>query len=227
MLEKTLAQMIDHTLLKPDASEQQLKVLCDQCKEYHFKMAAINSGVTKKVAEFLKGSEVHVGAAISFPFGTNTIEAKVFETKDAIENGANEIDYVLNLRKLKAHDLAYIEDEMRRIKEVTDEKKIILKVIFENCYLEKEDIVNACKVALKVKPDFIKTSTGYGTYGARKEDVKLMKEIVGDQIQIKAAGGIRTLKDALDFIDLGATRIGTSHGVEIIKELREHEISTK
>ena len=227
MLEKTLAQMIDHTLLKPDASEQQLKVLCDQCKEYHFKMAAINSGVTKKVAEFLKGSEVHVGAAISFPFGTNTIEAKVFETKDAILNGANEIDYVLNLAKLKAHDLAYIEEEMRKIKEVTEPNKIILKVIFENCYLEKEDIANACKVALEVKPDFIKTSTGYGTYGARKEDVQLMKEIVGDQIQIKAAGGIRTLKEALEFVSLGASRIGTSHGIEIIKELRENEISLK
>ena len=190
-------------------------------------MAAINSGVTKKVAEFLKGSEVHVGAAISFPFGTNTIEAKVFETKDAILNGANEIDYVLNLAKLKAHDLAYIEEEMRKIKEVTEPNKIILKVIFENCYLEKEDIANACKVALEVKPDFIKTSTGYGTYGARKEDVQLMKEIVGDQIQIKAAGGIRTLKEALEFVSLGATRIGTSHGIEIIKELRENEISLK
>ena len=195
MLEQTLAQMIDHTLLKPDASDEQLRILCDQCKEYHFKMAAINSGVTRKVAEFLKGSEVHVGAAISFPFGTNTIEAKVFETKDAILNGANEIDYVLNLAKLKAHDLVYIENEMRQIKEVTQPNKIILKVIFENCYLAKEDIVNACKVALQVKPDFIKTSTGYGTYGARKEDVKLMKEMVGNQIQIKAAGGIRNLTE--------------------------------
>ncbi len=227
MLEQTLAQMIDHTLLKPDASDEQLRILCDQCKEYHFKMAAINSGVTRKVAEFLKGSEVHVGAAISFPFGTNTIEAKVFETKDAILNGANEIDYVLNLAKLKAHDLVYIENEMRQIKEVTQPNKIILKVIFENCYLAKEDIVNACKVALQVKPDFIKTSTGYGTYGARKEDVKLMKEMVGNQIQIKAAGGIRNLTEALDFINLGASRIGTSHGVEIIKELRENEISIK
>ena len=227
MLEQTLAQMIDHTLLKPDASDEQLRILCDQCKEYHFKMAAINSGVTRKVAEFLKGSEVHVGAAISFPFGTNTIEAKVFETKDAILNGANEIDYVLNLAKLKAHDLVYIENEMRQIKEVTQPNKIILKVIFENCYLAKEDIVNACKVALQVKPDFIKTSTGYGTYGARKEDVKLMKEMVGNQIQIKAAGGIRNLTEGSDFINLGARRIGTSHGVEIIKELRENEISIK
>ena len=184
-------------------------------------MAAINSGVTSFIHSQLKDTGVHTGAAISFPFGTNTIEAKVFETEDAIRNGADEIDYVLNIRELKKGNTAYIEDEMRQINDICHKNHVLCKVIFENCYLTKEEIKVAAEIAKKVKPDFIKTSTGYGTSGATVEDVKLMKETVGSEVQVKAAGGIRDLDAALAMIDAGATRIGTSHGVEIIAELKD------
>jgi deoxyribose-phosphate aldolase len=221
MTELELAQMIDHTLLKPYATEEQLKQICDECKTYHFKMAAINSGVTAFIHEQLKGSGVHTGAAISFPLGTNTIEAKLYETKDAIQNGADEIDYVLNIAKLKQKDYDYIEQEMRQMTELCHSSNILIKVIFENCYLEKEEIKAAAEIALKVRPDFIKTSTGFGTSGATAEDVRLMKSVVKDAVQVKAAGGIKDLQTAEEMILAGATRIGTSHGVELIQQLRE------
>jgi len=223
MNELELAQMIDHTDLKPYAGEEELAKLCDECKEYHFKMAAINSGVSSFIHSQLDGSGVHTGAAISFPFGTNTIEAKAFETEDAINNGADEIDYVLNIKELKKGNDEYIKHEMEIITGICRKYNVLCKVIFENCYLTKEEIIRAARIAKEVKPDFIKTSTGYGTSGATVEDVRLMKETVGDEVQVKAAGGIRDLKTALAMIEAGATRLGTSHGVEIIEEFRSAE----
>ncbi|MBR0137851.1 MAG: deoxyribose-phosphate aldolase [Erysipelotrichaceae bacterium] len=223
MTERELALMIDNTMLQPYRNRQQLQDFCREALEYGFRMVAVNSGVSDVCAEIVKGSEVHVGAAIGFPFGTNTIEAKVFETKDSIEKGADEIDYVINIGKLKDGNFAYIEDEMRRIKEACDsfDQKIILKVILETCYLSKEEIVKVCEIALKVKPDFVKTSTGYGTAGATVENVRLMKSVVKDEVGIKAAGGIRDLDTLLKMVEAGATRIGTSSGVKIISEFRE------
>ena len=213
-----LARMIDHTNLKADANSFDMKKLCDEAIHYNFAMVAINSGQSKLCAELLNGTNIHVGAAIGFPLGQQSIKTKVFETKDAIENGANEIDYVINISKLKDKDYEYIEEEMKQIVHICKDNNVVSKVIFENCYLDKDEIIKLCEIALKVKPDYIKTSTGFGIYGARLEDVKLMKSIVEDEIKVKAAGGIKDLKSALEFIDAGASRIGTSSGVKIIEE---------
>lgn len=175
-----LAGMFDHTLLKAYATEEDFKKLCKDADENHFAMVAINSAPVKLCKELLKDSSVHVGAAISFPLGQTTIETKVFETKNAIDDGADEIDYVINVGKLKQGDLQYIEDEMKAIVSVCRENNVLCKVIFENCYLTKDEIKEVALIAKKVKPDFIKTSTGFGTGGALVEDVKLMKDTVGD-----------------------------------------------
>ncbi len=214
-----LAAMIDHTNLKAYATEEDFKVLCRQARDYGFAMVAINSYPVKMCKKFLAGSNVHVGAAIAFPLGQMSIEAKLAETADAIKNGCDEIDYVLNVGKVKEHDYSYIEEEMSRMKQLTDAHGIILKVILENCYLDKEEIVQCCLIARKVKPDFVKTSTGFGTSGATVEDVRLMKQTVGDEVKVKAAGGIRDLKTAMAMIEAGAERIGTSSGIEIIRQL--------
>ncbi|OIK85833.1 deoxyribose-phosphate aldolase [Oenococcus oeni] len=183
-------------------------------------MVAINSVPVAYCHKQLKGSNVHVGAAISFPLGQTTIESKAFETKNAIENGADEIDYVLNIGQLKDKNLDYIRREMETIVKLCHSHKVIVKVILETCYLTDLDIINACQIAREIKPDFVKTSTGFGSAGAKVEDVRLMKKTVGSLVKVKAAGGIRSLTDALAMIKAGAERIGTSHGIEIINELK-------
>lgn len=217
-----LAKRIDQTLLKPNASKKEFEQFLKESKVYDFKMVAINSVPVSFCKEYLKGSTIHVGAAISFPLGQTTIEAKVFETKNAIENGADEIDYVINISELKSGNDDYIKREMETIVLICKKHQVTSKVIFENCYLTDEEKIRLCKIALKVKPDYIKTSTGFGTGGATIEDVKLMKSIVQDKIKIKAAGGIRDLKTAIAFIDAGASRIGTSAGVSIIEEYKQN-----
>ena len=204
-----LAKMIDQTLLKAYVSDEDFQAFCKESAAYDFKMVAINSAPVKKCREFLKDSDVHVGAAISFPLGQTTIETKVFETETAIREGAEEIDYVVN------------RGEMESIVKICRKAGVLSKVIFENCYLTQEEKEILCKIALEVKPDFIKTSTGFGTGGATAEDVRLMKSLVGDEIKVKAAGGIRDLDTALTMIEAGAERIGTSAGVKIVEELRE------
>ena len=212
-----LCQLFDHTFLKAYAVSSDFEKLCDEARKYHFKMVAINSYPVKLCKKFLEGSDVHVGAAIGFPLGQTTIETKCFETKKAIEDGADEIDYVFNVGKLKENDLEYIEEEMEKIVSICRENNILIKVIFENCYLTKEEIVKAAQIAKKVKPDFIKTSTGFGTSGAAVEDVKLMKETVGEEVKVKAAGGIRDWDTCKKMILAGAERIGTSASIEILK----------
>ena len=218
--EKQLAGMIDHTNLKAFATDADMKKLCDEAVRYGFAMVAINSGQSRRCSEYLRGTNIHTGAAIGFPLGQQSIETKVFETEDAIRNGANEIDYVINITELKEKNYEYVEEEMRRIVETCHRCDITCKVIFENCYLTDEEKLKMCEIALKVGPDYIKTSTGFGTSGATLEDVRLMKKAVGDRIKVKAAGGIRTLDDALAYIEAGAERIGTSAGVKIIEEYR-------
>ncbi len=226
MTPEKLAAYFDQTLLKAYVSEDDLKAFCEESDRYGFAMVAINSAPVKFCREVLKDSPVHVGAAIGFPLGQTTIEDKVFETEEAIKDGADEIDYVINIVKLKSGNLAYIEEEMRRIVEVCRKNGKISKVIFENCYLTNEEKKVLCEIALKVKPDFVKTSTGFGTppagvpVGATVEDVKLMKSIVGDKIKVKAAGGIRTLADAIAMIEAGAERVGTSAGVTIVEAFK-------
>ena len=220
---QALAQMIDQTLLKPYATLPQFESFCKEAHEYNFKMVAINSAMTRICKEFLKNSPVLVGAAIGFPLGQTTIADKVFETRNAILEGADEIDYVVNLVALKSGDLALVEREMQEIVEVCRRYNRTSKVIYENCYLTDDEKKTLCEIALKVQPDFIKTSTGFGTGSATVEDVRLMKQMVGDKIGIKAAGGMRTLEDVLRMIEAGATRIGTSAGVKIVDELKARQ----
>lgn len=209
------SKYFDHTCLKPYATRKDMAKLCEEAKKYDFMMVAINSTQTKLCKELLKGTDIHVGAAISFPLGQTTIKTKVFETKDAIANGADEIDYVINIIELKEKNYDYIKEEMTQIVDVCRKHNVISKVIFENCYLTDEEKIKLCEIALEVKPDFIKTSTGFGTGGATVEDVKLMKSIVKDTVKVKAAGGIRDLDTCLKMIEAGAERIGTSSAIKI------------
>ncbi len=218
MTKDMLAGMIDHTNLKAFATDADLEKLCDEARTNKFAMVAINSVQVAHCRSLLEGSGVHVGAAISFPLGQMTIEGKAFECEDAIRNGADEIDYVLNVGRLRMGDLAYIEKEMQTIVDICRKNGVLSKVIFENCYLTKDEIRAAAEVAKKVRPDFIKTSTGFGTGGATAEDVALMKSTVGDGVKVKAAGGIRTWEDCLSMIEAGAERIGTSAGPKILAE---------
>lgn len=210
-----ISKMIDQTLLKPFSTTEDFRAFCAKSAEYHFKMVAINSAPVKKCKAFLKDSDVLVGAAIGFCLGQTTIEDKVFETRQAIADGADEIDYVNNVGELKSGNYEYTEREMRAIVDVCREHGKTVKVIFENCYLTDDEKKILCEIALKVKPDFIKTSTGFGTGGATVEDIKLMKSMVGNEMGVKAAGGIRSLETAIEMIKAGATRIGTSAGIAI------------
>ena len=216
-----LANIIDHTNLNVDATKEEMKKLCDEAMEYNFKMVAINQVQSELCSEYLSGSEVAIGAAIAFPLGQTTIASKVFDTKDAIKNGATEIDYVINLSEVKNNNYEYIKDEMKQIVDVCRENNVISKVIFENAYLEKEEIVKLAEISKEVKPDFIKTSTGMAPTGATLEEVALMKRTVGDDVKIKAAGGIRDLETFIAMIEHGAERIGASSGIQIISKLTE------
>lgn len=221
--EKKLASMIDHTNLKPFADEKDMFKLCDEAIENNFAMVAINSCQSKRCSEYVKSrnSKVHVGAAIGFPLGQTTIESKVYETEDAIKNGADEIDYVINITELKQKNYDYIKEEMQRINDVCKKNNKICKVIFENCFLTDEEKIKLCEIASIVKPNYIKTSTGFGTSGATVEDVKLMRKHVSSNIKIKAAGGIRSWEDCKKLIDAGAERIGCSASIKILNELKE------
>lgn len=221
MTKEELARMIDHTNLKAYVTSGDMKKLCDEALKYHFAMVAINSVQAKRCSEYLKQTDVHVGAAIGFPLGQQTIETKAFETEDAIKNGANEIDYVINITELKEKNYEYIKKEMKTIVDICHKYNVISKVIFEICYLTDEEIVKMSEIAREVKPDFIKTSTGFGSSGATLDAVRLMKKTVGETVKVKAAGGIRTLEDALAFVAAGAERIGTSKGVEIIESFEK------
>ena len=201
-----LARLVDHTNLHADATEQDMKKLCDEARAYHFKMVAVNQVQSKFCSEQLAGTDIHTGAAIAFPLGQTSIEFKVAETEDAIANGATEIDYVINITQVKAKNWAYLEDEMARIVEVCDKAQVPSKVIFE--------------IASRVKPTFVKTSTGFSTGGATVADVELMASHVGPDVQVKAAGGIRDADTFLDMVRAGATRIGTSSGISIIEALK-------
>ena len=215
------ARLIDHTNLHADATREDMQKLCAEAKEYHFKMVAVNQVQSQLCAHELAGTDIDTGAAIAFPLGQTTIEAKEFETQNAIDNGANEIDYVINITELKAKNYDYIEDEMRRLTKICHDAEIPIKVIFENPYLTKDEIKQVALIAKRVGPDFIKTATGFGPSGATVDDVRLMKPTVGDQVKVKAAGGIRNSDDFLAMIEAGAERIGTSSGIKIINALKK------
>ena len=218
MTKQVLASMIDQTLLKPDANYVQLRKHCEVAVIYGFKTVAVNNAVISFCRKILEGTGVLCDAAVSFPLGQSTVETKVFETLDAVKNGAGEVDYVVNLVEVENGNWDYVKDEMSRIVLACKANNVTSKVIFENCYLTEEEKKKLCDIALKVQPDFIKTSTGFGAGGATLEDVQLMKKCVGNNVKIKAAGGIRSLEMAMAMIDAGADRIGTSRGVEILEE---------
>ena len=214
-----LAGIIDHTFLKPFGDAQPIEKLCAEAREYGFAMVAINGAECERCVKLLAGTKVRVGVAISFPLGQCTSAVKAFEIRDAIEKGAGEIDMVQNLRALQSGDFNRVYDELADMGEVCRKHGVISKVILETCYLTNEEKVKTCELALKAGVDFVKTSTGFGAAGATVEDVALMRRTVGETMGVKAAGGIRDLATALAMIRAGATRIGTSAGVKIVREL--------
>lgn len=208
-----LNQFIDHTLLKPTATPKEIKKLCAEAIEHEFYAVCVNGCYLETAKAALKNTDVKLAAVIGFPLGAMTTAAKVFEAKDCISKGADEIDMVINVGYLKAGNFKFVEEEITSIKKAIGEK--VLKVIIETCFLTDEEKEIACRAALKAGADFVKTSTGFGSNGATFEDVELMRKVVGDKIQIKASGGIKDRKTAGKFIKLGANRLGTSSGIAL------------
>lgn len=216
-----LAGMIDHTFLKPFGTSEDIEKLCAEARKYCFAMVAINPAEVETCVRLLKGSGVRVGAAIGFPLGQNTIESKAFETRDAIEKGATEIDTVINIRALQKGRYDIVKQEIEDMVYLCKRAGVICKVILETCYLTDKEKETVCRIAKEAGVDFVKTSTGFGTAGATVHDVALMRRVVGPTIGVKAAGGIRDLQTALALIEAGATRIGTSSGVSIVEAYME------
>ena len=210
-----LSKYIDHTLLKADATRDEIITLCKEAKEYDFASVCVNPSWIDAAKKELDGTDVKVCVVIGFPLGAMTCEAKVFEAKDAISKGADEVDMVINIGRLKDGEDDYVKHEISAIKEAVGEH--VLKVIIETCLLSDEEKVRACLAAKEAGADFVKTSTGFSTGGATVEDVALMKKTVGEGVSVKAAGGVRTKDDMMAMIGAGADRIGTSRGVSLMK----------
>ena len=210
-----LNKYIDHTLLKPDASQEQIETLIEEAKKYDFASVCVNPTWVSFAAQALKATDVKVCTVIGFPLGANTPELKAFETSDAIQNGADEVDMVINIGALKSRNFDLVERDIRAVVEAA--KGTLVKVIIETCLLTDDEKVKACQIAQKAGADFVKTSTGFSTGGATVEDVALMRKTVGPDMGVKASGGARSYEDALAFIKAGATRIGASSGVAIME----------
>lgn len=210
-----LNKYIDHTLLKPDASQEQIETLIEEAKKYDFASVCVNPTWVNFAAQALKATDVKVCTVIGFPLGANTPELKAFETSDAIQNGANEVDMVINIGALKSRNFDLVERDIRAV--VESAKGTLVKVIIETCLLTDDEKVKACQIAQKAGADFVKTSTGFSTGGATVADVALMRKTVGPDMGVKASGGARSYEDALAFIKAGATRIGASSGVAIME----------
>ena len=214
-----VAGMIDHTNLKAFATTEDIRKLCGEAAENRFKSVCVNPVYVPECAKLLAGTGVLVCTVISFPLGQNTIAEKVSEAEQAVADGCKEFDYVLNVGRMKEHDYAYIEEEMKAMTAVARRTGTAVKVILETCYLTDEEIAEAAKIASRVKPDFIKTSTGFGTGGATAHHVAIMKQNCGNDVQVKASGGIRSWAEAETMLDAGATRLGVSAGMKIISEM--------
>ena len=212
-------KLIDHTLLKAFAKEEDIIKLCNEAREYHFKSVCVNPVNVSLAARLLKGSDVLVCTVIGFPLGANTIAIKEAETIDAVNNGANEIDMVINIGKAKEHDFAYIEKEIAAV--VKAAKGNTVKVIIETCYLDDYEKAEVCKAATLAKANFVKTSTGFGTGGANTHDVAIMKANIAPNMEVKASGGIKTYEDVKALVEAGATRIGASAGIAIMEAAEE------
>lgn len=205
-------QYIDHTLLKADATKDQVKKIVEEAKEYDFKSVCVNSSYVSFIRNMDK--DIRITSVIGFPLGAMTTKAKVFEAEDAIKNGANEIDMVINVGRLKDKDYAYVLEDIKEVKKACGDK--ILKVIIETCLLDDEEKIKVCEISKEAGADFVKTSTGFSTGGATKEDVALMRKTVGEKMGVKASGGIHTYDEAMEMIEAGASRLGCSASIAIV-----------
>lgn len=215
-MNNNIANMIDHTILKAVATKEDVKKLCNEAKEYNFFSVCINPANIEFAKKELEGSSVKVCTVIGFPLGANTSEVKAFETKDAIKKGADEVDMVINIGALKDKDYDYVLNDIKAVVDAAN-KEALVKVIIETCYLTDDEKKIACELSVKAGADFVKTSTGFGTGGSTPEDIKLMREVVGPNIGVKASGGVRNQEDANAVIKAGCSRIGASASVAITK----------
>ncbi|CAF1237461.1 unnamed protein product [Didymodactylos carnosus] len=224
-----LSSMIDHTLLKQDSTDEQIITLCSQAVQYQFASVCIQPTYVELAHKHLKQqqqqiSKVKVCTVIGFPLGSNTTQTKLFECQQAIEQGAEEIDMVINIGKVKSKQWDYVEQEIKQLKDKC--KNLVLKVIIETCLLTREEKIQLCQIVTRCKADYIKTSTGFSTGGATLEDIKLMRENCGENVKIKASGGIRDIKFAKELIKEGATRLGTSSGTKLVDDLLNDQETT-
>ncbi|SDZ05789.1 deoxyribose-phosphate aldolase [Proteiniborus ethanoligenes] len=214
-----LASMIDHTILKPEITKEMVKKVCEEAREYKFASVCVNPYYVNFVKSQLEGSGVKVTSVIGFPLGSTNKEVKAFEAKNAIENGADELDMVINVGALKDKEYDIVREDIKAVVEAAKGRALV-KVIIETCLLTDEEKEIACKLAVEAGADYVKTSTGFNTGGATKEDIILMRESVGPQIGVKASGGIRDSEKAKEMIEAGATRIGASSSVEIVEGIK-------
>ena len=211
-----VAKYIDHTLLKPEADRKALEKLCGEALEYGFYSVCINGSRVKYAADLLSPSDVKICAVIGFPLGACTTKNKICEARDVIENGADEIDMVMNIGKFKDDNIEYVLNDIIEVVKTAHTSGVIVKVILETCLLDDEEIIHACELCVKAGADFVKTSTGFNKGGATLEAVAIMKKTVGDRALVKAAGGVRNYQGAIDFINAGASRLGCSSSVAIV-----------
>lgn len=216
-----IARLIDHTLLKPEATPEQIKQLCQEALTYKFASVCVNPTHVKLAAELLQGSEVEVCTVVGFPLGANVTATKVFETEQALNDGATEIDMVINIGALKSGNTYMVEDDIGHVVDKSHQHGAICKVIIETALLTDEEKITACRLAQKSRADFVKTSTGFSSQGATVEDVALMRRTVGPEMGVKASGGIRTYLEAKSMVAAGANRLGVSAGVKIVKEAQQ------
>jgi deoxyribose-phosphate aldolase len=214
-----IAGMIDHTLLKPDATTDQIRVICEEARKYSFASVCINPCWVKECFALLRGTKVKVCTVIGFPLGATSSASKAEETKQAILDGAQEIDMVINIGKLKSGDNNYVYNDICQVSTICKKNNALLKVIIETCLLTDEEKIVACLIAKEAKADFVKTSTGFSASGATAGDVALMKKVVGSAIGVKASGGIRTYEDVVSMINSGANRVGASASVKIVTSI--------
>ncbi|MBB6217026.1 deoxyribose-phosphate aldolase [Anaerosolibacter carboniphilus] len=210
-----IAKYIDHTILKPETQKKDVVRICDEAKEYGFYSVCVNSSYVPLVKEQLQGSDVKITAVVGFPLGAMDMKAKAYETEIAIENGANEIDMVINIGALKDKEYDYVREDIMRVVDAL-QKDILLKVIIETSLLTEEEKIKACELSMEAGAHFVKTSTGFSTGGATIEDVKLMRRVVGDRLGVKASGGIRNYETAIAMIEAGASRLGVSASVAVV-----------
>ena len=214
-----LNKYIDHTLLKPEATNEQITKLCEEARQYDFASVCVNTCYVPLAKQLLAGSDVKVCCVVGFPLGAMDTVSKAFEAKTAVANGAQEVDMVINIGALKDKDYDYVTKDITAVVEAS--KPAIVKVIIEACLLTDEEKVEACKCSMNAKAEFVKTSTGFSTHGATPEDVALMKKTVGDVCKVKAAGGVRSYNDAMKMIEAGADRLGCSAGIKVMEEAKD------